>query len=196
MAECSNREGWAAARLLSVLAALEVAERARRRTERNLAEARLPPDKTLDNFDFAHAPMLSRARVLALASGDAWLETGANLLLFGPPGSGKSYVSAALARALIENGYRALFARTTDLVQRLQAARQDRALQAATAKLDRYDLLGLDDLSYVRRDQAETSVLYQRGKLPPALRRHLRKGQAAAARKADPPTHTPNAEAI
>ena len=161
MTERSDREGWPAARLLSVLAELEVAERARRRIERHLAEARLPPDKTLDSFDFAHVPMLSRARVMALASGDAWLAKGANLLLFGPPGSGKSHISAALARALVETGYRVLFTRTTDLVQRLQAARQELALEAAITKLDRYDLLVLDDLSYVRRDQAETSVLFE-----------------------------------
>ena len=85
MAERSDREAWPAARLLSVLAELEVAERAQRRMERHLVEARLPPDKTLDNFNFAHVPMLSRARVMALASGDAWLAKGANLLLFGPP---------------------------------------------------------------------------------------------------------------
>ena len=54
-----------------------------------------------------------------------------------------------------------LFTRTTELVQRLQAARQDLALEAAITKLDRYDLLVLDDLSYVRKDQAETSVLFE-----------------------------------
>ena len=61
---------------------------------------------------------------MALASGDTWLGKGANLLLFGPPGSGKSHAAAALGRALIENGYRVLFMRTTDMVQRLQAERQ------------------------------------------------------------------------
>ena len=161
MAERSDREGWPAARLLSALAELEIAERARRRIERHLAEARLPPDKTLDSFDFTHVPMLGRARIMALASGDTWLAQGSNLLLFGPPGSGKSHVSAALCRALVENGYRVLFTRTTDLVQRLQAARQALQLEAAIAKLDRYDLLVLDDLSYCRRDQAETSVLFE-----------------------------------
>ena len=97
----------------------------------------------------------------ALASGDAWLGRGKNLLLFGPPGSGKTHVSAAIGRSLVENGYRVLFTRTTELVQRLQAARQDLALEAAITKLDRYDLLMLDDLSYVRKDQAETSVLFE-----------------------------------
>ncbi len=54
-----------------------------------------------------------------------------------------------------------LFTRTTDLVQRRQTARQDLALEAALNRLDRYDLLVLDDLSYVREDQAETSVLFK-----------------------------------
>jgi len=74
IAERSDREGWPGARLLAVLAELEVAERARRRIERHLNEARLPPDKTLDNFDFNHVPMLSRARIMAMAAGDAWLD--------------------------------------------------------------------------------------------------------------------------
>ncbi len=51
--------------------------------------------------------------------------------------------------------------RTSELVQRLQAARQSLQLPQALAKLDRYDLLILDDISYVRKDQAETSVLFE-----------------------------------
>ena len=157
----SDKEGWPAARFLSALAELEVSERARRRIERNLAEARLPPGKTLDNFDFTAVPMLSKAHLMALASGGTWLENGSNLLLFGPPRCGKTHASAALGRALIENGYRVLFMRTTDLVQRLQAGRQTLQLKQALAKLDRFDLLMLDDLTYVAKDQAETSVLFQ-----------------------------------
>src|SRR5215470_12252274 len=52
-------------------------------------------------------------------------------------------------------------ARTTDLVQRLQAARRDLLLESLMDKLDKYDLLILDDISYVRKDQAETSVLFE-----------------------------------
>ena len=157
----ADREGWPAARLLAALAELELAERLRRRIERHLAEAHLPPGKTFDCFDFSAVPMLSKAHLHALATGDGWLDQGANLLLFGPPGCGKTHGAAALGHALVENGYRVLFTRTTDLVQRLQAARRELALEAAIAKLDKFHLLVLDDLCYARKDQAETSVLFE-----------------------------------
>ena len=51
--------------------------------------------------------------------------------------------------------------KTTDLVQKLQLARRDLALEAAITKLDKYHLLILDDLTYVTKDQAETSVLFE-----------------------------------
>jgi DNA replication protein DnaC len=160
-AERADKEGWPAARLLAALAELEVAERARRRIERHLVEARLPPGKTLDSFEFEAVPTISKAQVMALVAGDGWLERGANVLVFGPPGGGKSHLAAAIGRGLIENGWRVLFARTTDLVQRLQVARRELALEGAIAKLDKYHLLILDDLAYVTKDQAETSVLFE-----------------------------------
>jgi DNA replication protein DnaC len=161
LAEQSDKEGWPAARFLAMLAEHEMAERGHRRIERHLVEARLPAGKTLATFDFESVPMISKAQVMALASGDAWLAKGANILLFGPPGGGKSHLSAALGLALVENGWRVMFARTTDLVQRLQVARRELALESTIAKLDRYDLLILDDLAYVTKDQAETSVLFE-----------------------------------
>ena len=149
--ERADKEGWPAARFLSALAELEIAERGRRRTERNLAEAHLLLSKTLDNFDFSVVPMLSKARVMALAAGDTWLDKATNLLLFGPPGAGKSHAASAIGRSLVENGYRVLFTRTTEIVQKLQAARQALQLEAAISKLDKYHLLILDDVSYVQR---------------------------------------------
>ena len=66
--------------------------------------------------------------------------------------------------------------RCSDLVQRLQAARRDLRLPQEIAKRDRFDLLILDDLSDVRRDHAETSVLFE---LIPE--RHERTGLAITA---------------
>ena len=98
---------------------------------------------------------------MALAAGDVWLNNGHNLLMFGPPGTGKSHLSSAIGLALVENGYRVLFTRTTDLVQRLQRARRELTLENLLARLDRYHLLILDDFAYVSKDQMETSVLFE-----------------------------------
>lgn len=157
----ADKEGWPASRFLASLAEHEIAERDRRRIERHLAEARLPPGKSLDNFAFDAVPMVSKAHVTALCAGDGWLEKGANLILFGPPGGGKSHLATAIGLALVENGWRVLFTRTSDLVQKLQLARRDLVLEPSIAKLDKYHLLVLDDITYVAKDQAETSVLFE-----------------------------------
>ena len=159
--ERANAESWPAARFLTALAEHDLAERARRRIQRHLNEAKLLPGKSLTNFDFNVVPTISKTQVMALAAGDAWLDQGASCLIFGPPGAGKSHIASAIGLALVENGYRVLFTRTTDLVQRLQVARRDLTLENLLAKLDRYHLLILDDFAYVRKDQAETSVLFE-----------------------------------
>ena len=84
-AQRADKEGWTAARFLAALAEHELAERDRRRIERHLREAKLLPGKSLESFDFNVVPMISRAQVNALATGDAWLSQGANCLVFGPP---------------------------------------------------------------------------------------------------------------
>ena len=94
---------------------------------------------------------------MARAEGDAWLRAEHNLLAFGPPGIGKTHAASGLGHELVRRGYRVPFIRTTDLVQRRQAL----SLTQEIAKLDRFDLLILDDLSYVRKDQAETSALFE-----------------------------------
>lgn len=157
----SDKEGWPASRFLSSLAEHEMADRSRRRIARHLAGSELPDGKTVDNFEFELVPMVSKAQVKALISGDSWLRSGANLLLFGGQGAGKSHLAAAVGRGLVENGWRVLYTRTTDLVQKLQAARRDLALEAALARLDRFDLIILDDIGYAQKDQAETSVLFE-----------------------------------
>jgi len=121
------------------LAEHEVADRSCRRMERHLAEARLPAGKTLATFDFEAVPMVSKDPGHGAGGGRCLLEKGANILLFGPPGGGKSHLSAALGLALVENGWRVLFTRTTDLVQQLQVARRDLTLESAITKLDRYE---------------------------------------------------------
>ncbi len=90
-----------------------------------------------------------------------WIDTASNILIFGPSGTGKTHVCAALGRSAIELGKRVKFISATALVQQLQLAKLQLELPSTLAKLDRYDLLIIDDLGYVKKTDAETSVLFE-----------------------------------
>ncbi len=156
----ADTEGWPAARFLAVLAEYELAERDMRRSRRHLNQAQLPIGKTLATFDFKALPTRPRARVEALAAGD-WLDGGGNLVAIGNSGTGKTHILGAIGHALVKAGHRVFYARTSDLVQRLQAPRRNLILEAALAKLDKFDLIILDDITYAHKDQAETGGLFE-----------------------------------
>ena len=159
--DAANRESWPAQKTLATLLEIEVAERASRRIQRHRDQSETPVGKTFASFDFTAAPKLNKPHLLALGAGGDWIKNGDNLLLFGQSGTGKSHALAAICHALIDAGKRVLFTQTIDMVQRLQIARRDLSLVSALEKFDKYDLIVLDDISYVRKDQAETSVLFE-----------------------------------
>lgn len=121
----------------------------------------MPSAKSFSNFDFSHCSTLNPATVKHLADNPGWINRAENLLLFGPSGVGKTHLASALGRSLIELGKRVKFSTATALVQVLQQAKYDLQLPASLAKLDRYDLLIIDDLGYVKKTEAETSVLFE-----------------------------------
>jgi DNA replication protein DnaC len=152
---------WSHPQYLSTLCEHEVESRYQKRLHRYLKESQLPSGKTLATFDFTHAPTLNKIKVQDLADNTYWVNHKENLLVFGPSGVGKTHLVAAIAHSLIEKGSRVLFTSTTHLVQKLQAARQQLSLPQALAKLDLYQILILDDIGYVRKDDAETHVLFE-----------------------------------
>ena len=153
--------GWSLKQALATLCEYELAEREQRRLQRHLREARLPVGKTLATFDMTTLDPSQRQRLTTLAHDRAWIDQAANLLLFGASGLGKSHIAAAVGHALIEQGLRVRYYPASSLVQDLQAAKQDLSLADALAKLDKYRLLIIDDIGYVQRTEAETSVLFE-----------------------------------
>jgi len=153
--------GWSVPETLATLCEYELAERERRRLERHLKEARLPSGKTLEAFDFQAIGGADRNQLSALACDTGWIDQARNLLLFGPSGVGKSHLAAAISHALIEQGLRVRYYAASALVQELQMAKQALRLSEALSKLDKYRLLVIDDIGYVKRSEAETSVLFE-----------------------------------
>ena len=141
------------------LAHTEATERQTRRTERLINQAKLLRGKTLDNFKLSKQPSLSPGRVKELAEGD-FLDQCENILIFGIPGAGKSHLASALGREWCLRGRRVLYATAAMLVQELLVAKRDLRLQQLIKKLDRYEGLIIDDISYIPFNRDETDVLF------------------------------------
>jgi DNA replication protein DnaC len=124
-----------------------------------LHEAQLPVPKTLADYDWNAIPDLERPQIEQLAHDTGWLDRAENLLLFGPSGVGKTHLAAGICRSLIALDRSARFYSATTLVQELQRAKADYALAKALSRLDRYALLVIDDIGYVRKDEAESLLV-------------------------------------
>ncbi len=133
--------------------------RRQRRVERLLRASKLPPGKTFGTLKEERFPRPLAAKLRELARG-AFLEQAVNVLAFGLPGTGKTHCACALGHALIEAGHSVLFIPTYKLVQNLLAAKRDLELPKALRKLDRFELLILDDIGYVRQDAEQVEVLF------------------------------------
>jgi DNA replication protein DnaC len=157
----ADTEGWGSVKCLTVLFEQEYNARENKKLTRHIKESRLPKGKTLGSFDFTVYPQLNKTRINTLGTGEGWIKQGTNILIFGNSGVGKSHLAAGIGLRLIESGMRVLFTRTTELVQSLQQAKQSLTLASALDKLDKFDCLCLDDFGYVKRDQFETSVLFE-----------------------------------
>ncbi|MEE8058196.1 MAG: IS21-like element helper ATPase IstB [Pseudomonadales bacterium] len=153
--------GWTPANFLSQLCEQELEHRLQQRHKRYLKEAKLPAGKTLNTLQLECLKGINPAVIQHLGDQHDWIEQGDNLLLFGASGLGKTPIAAAIGSELVSHGIRGRFYGATELVQRLQEAKQALKLNELLLKLDRYRFIIIDDIGYVSRDLQETSVLFE-----------------------------------
>ena len=130
LAEQARADSWSYEQYLLELLNLECEVRQQNRISRNLRISKLPPSKTLENFDKKRLPAKVANHLNVLVNG-SFLNRSENILAFGNPGSGKTHLLCAIGHALIENGKKVLFITCGHLVQDLLIAKRelDRLLQ-------------------------------------------------------------------
>src|SRR5918912_4431392 len=99
----------------------EVEAKQRTRVSMGLKIAHFPAVKTLDEFEFKFQPSVDQRLVRELATGRFLTQTE-NVLIFGPPGVGKTHLAIALGRAVVEAGHSVLFTSATALIAALSKA--------------------------------------------------------------------------
>ncbi len=152
-------EAWAPGEYLHTLLDAEVATRVEHAVARRLRAARLPAPKTLAQFDWRRAHGVERPRIENLARCE-WVSTARNVVLLGPVGTGKTHLAIALTMAAIGRGHGALFFRASDLVRTLTEARDARQLSRLHDRLQRVDVLVVDELGFVPFERSGGGLLF------------------------------------
>ena len=155
----AEREGWSFARYLLQLAEVELADRRTHRIERLLRQSGLPRDKTLATLNQQRLPTKVRRQLATLCEG-GFLESAENVLAFGLPGRGKTHCVSAIGHELVQRGYEVLFRPAFALVQQLLVAKRQLTLEKEMRRLDRFDVVVLDDIGYIQQDREEMEVLF------------------------------------
>ena len=131
---------------IAMLVSDELQRRQDRLLERRRAQARFrDPARSLDTFDFGFNKKMNRALLFELATG-RFITQREDILLVGPPGTGKSHVAQALGQAAIQQGYRVLYREAHVLLEELTDATLDGTRKTAIAALSTVPLLIIDDL--------------------------------------------------
>ena len=155
----ATAETWSYADYLLELAQRECQQRRENRIDRLLKASKLPFEKTWATLDLKRLPAKVVQQLRGLLSGD-FLDRRENVLMFGPPGSGKTHCLAAVCQELVRSGRRVLFTNCGLLVQDLLAAKRDYALKGLLKRLDHWEAVLVDDLGYVQQNREEMEVLF------------------------------------
>jgi DNA replication protein DnaC len=158
-AERARAESWPYEQFLESLLEAEVFARDASGARTRVRNAGFPALKTLEDFDWTAQPSAEKPLVLHLAQ-LAWVEERANVCFLGPPGTGKTHLAIALAMKACERGHRVAFATAQEWVSKLEAAQDRNQLEAELRRLERYQLLVVDEVGYLPLERQAANLLF------------------------------------
>lgn len=160
LGEQARQAGWTHEEYLAAVLSREVAEREASGSALRIRAARFPGHKTLEEFNYDHQPAADRNLFAHLGTG-AFLHEARNVVLLGPPGTGKTHLATGIGIKAAQSGHRVLFDSAVGWVARLAAAHDRGQLAPELAKLRRYKLIIVDEVGYIPFDQASANLFFQ-----------------------------------
>lgn len=155
----AEQHDLAYAEFLSMILTDEVETRTSRKITRLLREAGLGSDKTLESFDFGFNPSINQRLIRSLAT-CRYIERGEGVFLLGPTGTGKTHLAKALAHQACRHQLSAGFYNFDQLIAEMTRADLHNTLSQLLRRLQRLDLLVLDDFGFKTIDQHAAERLY------------------------------------
>jgi DNA replication protein DnaC len=156
----AREQGWSHEEYLAAVLGRQVASRASNGTRMRISAAHLPQVKTLEDFTFSHVPSATRDVIAHLAT-TTFVARRDNVVLLGPPGTGKTHVAIALAIKAAEATYPVSFDSATGWITRLADAHARGRLAGELKRLSRYRVLVIDEVGYLPFDAASASLFFQ-----------------------------------
>jgi DNA replication protein DnaC len=160
LAERARSEAWTHEEFLAACLQREVAARETHGGEGRIRAARFSARKTIEDFDFDHQRSLKRDLIAHLATLD-FVATRDNVVLLGPPGTGKTHLATGLGIRACQAGHRVLFATAAEWVSRLAEAHHAGRLHDELRKLARYPLLIVDEIGYIPFEPEAANLFFQ-----------------------------------
>ena len=160
LADQARAASWTHEEYLAAVLSREVAAREASGAELRIRAAGFTARKSMEDFNFEHQPAIKRETIAHLATA-AFIAAADNLVLLGPPGTGKTHLAIALGIKAAHAGYRVQFATATDWVTRLQSVHHAGRLSQELSRLRRYGLIIVDEVGYIPFEQDAANLFFQ-----------------------------------
>jgi DNA replication protein DnaC len=154
------QENLSAADLFLILTSQEIASREQRRVKTRISQANFPVTKTIDAFDFSFPKAINKSQVMNLFD-LRFVEQKHNVILMGPPGTGKTHLALSLGYQACLQGVKTLFTTAMNLINHLSASLADYSFLKAMKTFTSPRLLVIGELGYLPVDKQGAELLFQ-----------------------------------